>query len=101
MSVCLYLLKAMYVRFICRSMSVSVSSNVPRYLHFLQSFFCFLLILCFIVFVSFIVKFFLSWSNIFHRFVYVVFVVADKSNVICILLVNYIVCYVVLSCFMQ
>ena len=56
-SVCLYLLKAMYVRFLRRSMSVSVSSNVPRYLHFFQSFFCILLIVCCIVFLSFIVKF--------------------------------------------
>ena len=40
-SVCLYLLKAMYVRFLRRSMSVSVSSNVPSYLHFFQSFFVF------------------------------------------------------------
>ena len=39
------------------------------------------------------VSFFKNWSNIFHRFVYDVFVVADKSNVICILLVNYIVSY--------
>ena len=53
---CLYSFKAMYVRFSCHSMSVSVSSNVPRYLHFLQSFFCVLLIVCCIVFVSFIVN---------------------------------------------
>ena len=39
--VCLYLLKAMHVRFIRRSMSVSVSSNVQRYLQFFQSFFVF------------------------------------------------------------
>ena len=39
------------------------------------------------------VSFFYNWSNIFHRLVYDVFVVADKSNVICILLVNYIVSY--------
>ena len=48
--VCLYLLKAMYVRSLHRSMSVSESSNVPRYLHFFQSFFCVLLIVCCIVF---------------------------------------------------
>ena len=45
------------------------------------------------------VYFFLSWSNIFHRFVYDVFVVAGKSNVICILLVNYIVSYSVFVLF--
>ena len=39
------------------------------------------------------VFFFYDWSNIFYRFVCDVFVVADKSNVICILLVNYIVDY--------
>ena len=50
-------MKAMYVRFFRRSMSVSVSSNFPRYLHFFQSFFCVLLIVCCIVFFSFIVKF--------------------------------------------
>ena len=47
----------MYERFLRRSMSVSVSSNVPRYLHFFQSFLCVLLIVCCIVFLSFIVKF--------------------------------------------
>ena len=57
-SVCLDLLKAMYIRSLRRSMSVSVSSNVPRYLHFFQSFFYVLLIVCCIVFVSLIVKFF-------------------------------------------
>ena len=86
MSVCLYLLKATHVRFLCRSMSVSVPSNVPRFLHFFQSFLA-CSVNC-IVFVSFIVKFFSF--NIFHRFVYV-FVATDKSNVICILLVYYIV----------
>ena len=54
-----------------------------------------------IVFVSFSsnVFFFYNWSNIFHRFVCHVFVVADKSNVICILLVNYIVSCVVFVLF--
>ena len=49
----------MYVRFLRRSMSVSVSSNVPRYLHFFQSFLCVLLIVCCIVFLSFILI--LTW----------------------------------------
>ena len=39
------------------------------------------------------VSFFYNWSNIFHCFVYDGFVVADKSNIICILLVNYVVSY--------
>ena len=47
----------MYVRFLRRSMSVSVSSNVPRYLHFCQLFLCVLLIVCCIDFFAFIVKF--------------------------------------------
>ena len=81
-------------------MSVSVFSvqfNVPRYLHFFQSFLCVLLIACCIVFFIYgQVSFFQNWSNLFHHFVYDVFVVADKchkfhADVICILLVNYIV----------
>ena len=85
----------MYVRFLRRTMSVSVSNNVPRYLHFFQSFFCVLLIACCIVF-SLIysqASFFYNWSNIIHRLVYDASVFADESNVICILLVNYIVSY--------
>ena len=35
----------------------------------------------------------------FTSFLCVVFVVADKSNVICILLINYIVCHVVFVLF--
>ena len=71
------------------------------YLHFFQSFLCVLLIVCCIVFslIHSQVSFIYNWSNIFHRFVYNVFVVADKSNVICILLVNHIVSYGVLVLF--
>ena len=57
-SVCLYLLKAMYVSCLRRSMSVSVSSNVPRYLHFFQSFcVCSVNCMLYFFFFSFIVKF--------------------------------------------
>ena len=82
-------------------MSVSVSSNVPRYLHFFQSLRCVLLIVCCIVFFLLTVMFISSkiGAMFFHRFVYDVFVVADKSNVICILLVNYIVSYSVFVLF--
>ena len=45
------------------------------------------------------VSFFYNWSNIFHHFVYDVFDVADKFNVIYILLVNYIVSYSVFVLF--
>ena len=53
---------SMYVNSSHRSMSVSVHSNIPRYLHFFQSFWCFMLIICCIAFVSIIVKF--SYSKI-------------------------------------
>ena len=47
-----------------RFMSVSVSSNVPLYLHIFKSFLV-LLIVCCIVFVSFIVNFFLISEQYF------------------------------------
>ena len=55
--------------------------------------FCVLLIVCCIVCFFIYGEVFFYCSNIFHRFVYDVFVVADKSNVICILQVNYAVGY--------
>ena len=58
--------------------------------HFLCSVNC--MLYCFFLIYS-LVFFFYDWSNSFHRFIYDVFVVADKSNVICILLYNYIVRY--------
>ena len=74
-----------------------MSSNVKVF-NTSSSHFCVLLIVCCVA--SFMVKIFLlNWSNIFHRFLYDVFVVADKSNVICILLVNFIVSYFVLVLF--
>ena len=90
----------MYVRFLRRSMSVSVSSNVPRYLHLFQSFLCSVncMLHCFFLIYS-QVSFFKNWSNIFYRFVYDIFAVADKSNVSCVLLVNYIASYRVLVLF--
>ena len=59
--------------------------------HFLCSANC--MLYCFFLLICSQVSIFQDRSNIFHRFVYYVFVVADKSNVICILLVNYIVSY--------
>ena len=76
-------------------MSVLVSSNVRRYLHFFQSFSCsvncMLYCFCFI----YVHLFFFNIGATFCRhFVYDVFAVVYKPKVICILLVNYIVsCY--------
>ena len=60
--------------------------------HFLCSVNCMLYCFCLIYSQVF---FFQNWSNIFLRFFHDVFVADDKSNVIGILMANYIVSYVV------
>ena len=75
----------MYVRFLRRTMSVSVPNNVPS-ICISSIIFCFLLIVCYVIFGSFIVEFFcFSIGAIFFIALFKMFLFINpmSSHIVC------------------